>query len=340
MPESLPIELFLNAPGVILDVRSPAEYEQGHIPGAVSFPLFSNEERAIVGTCYKQQGRDAAVELGFEIAGPKCAEFVKRAKTIAPDRLVRVHCWRGGMRSEAIAWILGMAGFKVSLLIGGYKAFRRWVLGSFEHPKPIIVLGGMTGSGKTEILTALADQGAQTLDLEELANHRGSSYGSLGLPDQPSNEHFENRVAVRWARLSPQRPVWVEAESKRIGTCRIPEPLFRQMEQASVLEVTRSRVERVNTLVEIYGAADIPQLIMATERIRKRLGGQRTQQAIEFLRQGNLAEACNIILDYYDKTYTYDLQRRNVPIYPVNVTGLSDAESANLLLEKADKLLM
>lgn len=332
MVQSLAVADFLQASGVILDVRSPAEYQQGHIPGAVSFPLFSDAERASVGICYKQQGRDAAVELGFEIAGPKCAAFVKQAKDLAPDRQVRVHCWRGGMRSEAISWILGMAGFQVALLSGGYKLFRRWVLSTVERPQPIVILGGMTGSGKTEILSALADQNAQILDLEQYANHRGSSYGSLGLPDQPTNEHFENRLAMQWATLDPSRPVWIEAESKRIGVCRIPEAIFRQMEQAPVLEVTRSRAERVAALVHLYGAADRKQLITATDRIRKRLGGQRTQQAIELLQQGALSEACDLILDYYDKTYTYDLKRRNVPIYPLDVSGLPPTEVAPLLL--------
>ena len=161
MSQPLPIASFLTTPGIILDVRSPAEYEQGHIPGAVSFPLFTNEERAIVGTCYKQQGREQAIELGFEIAGPKFAEFVRRAKRLAPDRQVRVHCWRGGMRSEAVAWVLRMGGLQVSVLEGGYKAFRRWVLSSFEVPKPILILGGMTGTGKTAILNELAAQGSQ-----------------------------------------------------------------------------------------------------------------------------------------------------------------------------------
>lgn len=338
MPHSLPAEPFLNTPGVILDVRSPGEYVQGHIPGAVSFPLFTNEERAHVGTCYKQQGRDQAVELGFEIAGPKCAAFVKQAKALAPDRRVRVHCWRGGMRSEAIAWILEMAGFDVTLLVGGYKAFRRWARAIVEVPKPILMLGGMTGVGKTEILKALAEQGAQILDLERLANHRGSSFGSLGLPDQPTNEQFENLVAMQWWRLDPTQPTWIEAESKRIGICRIPEALFQQMDRSPVIEITRPRSERLRTLVDLYGTADRQDLIAATERIRKRLGGLRTQQAIDCLRQDKLAEACDIILDYYDKTYTYDLQRRHVKIYPLDVTGLSPTASARLLLEKSCQL--
>lgn len=333
MVRSLPVEQFLQAPGIILDVRSPGEYEQGHIPGAVSFPLFTNAERASVGTCYKQQGRDRAVELGFEIVGPKTADFVKRAKQLAPDRQVRVHCWRGGMRSESMAWLLGMAGLQVSVLAGGYKSFRRWVLDEFEIPRPILILGGMTGMGKTDILAALAAQGAQVLDLEHLAHHRGSSYGNLGLPPQPTTEQFENSIALQWHSLDPSQPVWIEAESKRIGTCRIPEALFRQMDRSSVLEITRPRSERLQALVDLYGRADRADLIAATERIRKRLGGLRTQEALKFLQQEDLAAACDIILDYYDKTYTYDLHRREVPIYSLDVTGLTPEASAKRLLE-------
>ncbi|HEY9621462.1 MAG TPA: hypothetical protein V6C78_13895, partial [Crinalium sp.] len=167
----------------------------------------------------------------------------------------------------------------------------------------------------------------------------GSSYGGLGLPAQPSNEQFENLVALQWARFDSQRPVWIEAESKRVGICRIPEVLFQQMEQAPVLEIMRSRAERLSLLVNVYGSAEIESLIEATERIRKRLGGLRTQQAVDLLRQGQLSEAFNIILDYYDKTYTYDLNRRNVPIYSVDVSGFTASESAALLIERSQQTL-
>lgn len=318
----------------MLDVRSPAEFAQGHIPGAVSFPLFSDDERAQVGICYKQQGRDAAVELGFALAGPKFAGFIAHAKALSPERQVRLHCWRGGMRSEAVAWVLEMAGIQVSLLVGGYKAFRRWTHQQFASPKSVVVLGGMTGTGKTAILTALAEQGAQVVDLEALARHRGSSFGALGLLPQPTNEQFENDLALQWWQLDPRLPVWVEAESRRIGLCRIPDAVFRQMEHARVIEISRNRSERLAALVEVYGTADRQELIVATERIRKRLGGLRTQQAVAFLQQGQLAAAFDLILDYYDRTYTYDLQRRQVLVESVEVTGFSAAESARLLQEQ------
>jgi len=329
---------FLAMPEIILDVRSPAEYAQGHIPGAIRFPLFSDDERSQVGICYKHEGRDAAVELGFQLAGPKFAQFIATAKQLAPDRKVRLHCWRGGMRSEAVAWVLRMAGFEVVTLKGGYKAFRNWTLKTFEQPKPIVILGGMTGTGKTAILLALKQRGAQVLDLEAIASHRGSSYGSLGLPPQPTNEQFENEIAVQWAKFDPDSPIWIEAESKRIGTCRIPELLFQQMDHAEVLEICRPRSERLALLVDVYGEADREALVIATERIRKRLGGLRTQQAVDLIRQGQLSAGFSIVLEYYDKTYTYDLQRRNVVIHPIDVAGLSAEESAAKLLVAVQRL--
>ncbi len=331
MPSPLPLEQFWQHPGPILDVRSPGEYAEGHIPGAISFPLFSDAERAQVGTCYKQVGRDAAVELGFEIAGPKCAEFIRAAKALAPDRVLRLHCWRGGMRSGGLGWILATAGFRVVTLEGGYKAYRRWVRQSLATPKPLLVLGGMTGTAKTLILQELAALGEPVLDLEALANNRGSSFGALLLPPQPSTEQFENLLADRWVAFKGDRPIWVEAESRRVGTCRIPDELFQQMDTAPTLEIVRSLDERLNLLVDIYGQADPQDLIIATERIRKRLGGQRTQAAVAHIQAGDLRSACAIILDYYDRTYRYDLERRGQMIPQVDGQGKSPAAIARYL---------
>jgi tRNA 2-selenouridine synthase len=339
MAQQLSCSEFLDTPDVLLDVRSPAEFAQGHIPGAISFPLFSDAERAEVGICYKQQGRNQAVELGFALAGPKFAGFIAEAKRLAPHRRVRLHCWRGGMRSEAVAWVLEMGGIEVALLTGGYKAFRRWAQHQFETARPIVILGGMTGTGKTDILQALAERGEQIIDLEAVASHRGSSFGGLGLPPQPTTEQFENHLALQWARLDPQQPVWIEAESRRVGTCRVPEALFQQMQSAPILEIQRSRAERLAGLVVVYGQAEREELVVATERIRKKLGGLRTQQAVELIQQGQLSEAFDLILDYYDRTYTYDLQRRPVTIHAVDVAGLSATEAAQMLQAKGRQLL-
>lgn len=333
MPQVSPVSIdeFLKASGPILDVRSPGEYAQGHIPGAINFPLFSDEERAQVGICYKQQGRDQAVELGFEIAGPKFADFIRQVKVISPDKKVRIHCWRGGMRSGAIAWTLNLAGFDTLTLQGGYKAFRQWVRRTVATPKNIVLLGGMTGTAKTDILHALAQQGEQVLDLEGYANHRGSSFGAVCLPPQPSTEQFENLVASAWHRFDPQRPIWIEAESRRIGPCRIPPELFEQMEAAFTLEITRPIAERLALLVDIYGQADPDELVAATERIRKRLGGKRTQDAIALIQAGDFTAAFAILLTYYDRTYRYGLEQRERVVPEIDVSGLSAEQAAERL---------
>ncbi len=332
MPTCLSIDDFLAAPGPILDVRSPGEYHHGHIGGAVSFPLFSDADRAQVGICYKQHGRDAAAELGFDLAGPRCGEFVRTAKVLAANRPVRLHCWRGGMRSGGMAWILEMAGLQVTLLTGGYKAYRGWVHQVLATPKPLVVLGGMTGTGKTLVLQELAALGEPILDLEALANHRGSSFGGVRLPPQPSTEQYENLIAEQWAWRGSDRPIWIEAESRRVGTCRIPDALFLQMEAAPTLELWRSLEERLDLLVDLYGKADRQHLIAATQRISKRLGGQRTQAAITAIAEGDLRTACAVILDYYDRAYRYDLLRRQKTIPRVDLVGLSSAAAARKLV--------
>ncbi len=340
MPQTLSPEEFFDASGIILDARSPAEYAHGHIPGATSFPLFSDDERAQVGTCYKQQGKEVAIELGLTIVGPKLTQFVQTAKKLAGDLPVRLHCWRGGMRSSSLAWLLETAGLEVFLLEGGYKAFRRWVRSTLAITQPIVTLGGMTGTGKTILLNALADRGEQILDLEHLANHRGSSYGSLGLPPQPTNEHYENLLAMQWVTLDRDRPVWIEAESHRVGLCRVPDEIFLRMVESPVVQVERSRSERIGILLEVYGSADPEELIAATERISRKLGGQNAQAAIAYIRQGDLAPAIDLVLNYYDKSYLFDLKKREVSIYPVDVSGISIAESVDRLIEKSREIFV
>ncbi|NJO10799.1 MAG: hypothetical protein HC873_15385 [Leptolyngbyaceae cyanobacterium SL_1_1] len=196
----------------------------------------------------------------------------------------------------------------------------------------------MTGTRKTDILHALAALGSQVLDLEGHANHRGSSYGALGMPPQPSTEQFENLLAIDWAGFDAERPVWIEAESRRVGTCRVADELFSQMEAAPTLAVTRPLAERLDYLVEIYGSAERSGLIEATERIRKRLGGKRTQQAIALMESGQLHEAFEILLTYYDRAYTHDLERRQQEIPTVDVGGLSAIAAAQKLRTKAHRL--
>lgn len=307
--ETVEIVQFIDREGSIIDVRSPAEFQQGHIPGSINVPLFSNAERAEVGTIYKHYGRQPAIQQGLALVGPRLvslADALITAHSAQPHHSLRVHCWRGGMRSASVAWLASTLDLPVVLLDGGYKAFRRWVLEVLAQPWPIRLLGGRTGAGKTDLLLALADRGVAVVDLEGLAHHRGSSFGGLGQPAQPSSEHFENRLATALHRQRTAGEIWLEAESAQVGRCRIPNTVWHQMKAAPLLEVRRPLGYRLHHLVALYGHQDQEALVEATERISKRLGPQRTAMAVEAIRQGQMELACRQMLDYYDRCYDND----------------------------------
>lgn len=305
---------------VVLDVRSPAEYQLGHIPQALSFPLFSDAERAKVGTIYKQESPEKAIEAGLEIVGPKLKYFVQQARELAGDRPILLYCWRGGQRSASMAWLLDLAGFEVGVLRGGYKSWRAKIDELFKQPWPFRVIGGKTGSGKTELLHALQAQGEQIIDLEALALHRGSSFGAMLTIDQPSTEHFANLLGDNLLRCSLHKPLWVEDESRMIGTVHIPENFYRNLREAPLLVIEVALKDRIKRLVTEYGQAPDDILRAAFERIRKKLGGQHLKAAFEALDQDDRAAAAAIALAYYDKAYTYDLTAKNtqqIYFYPV-----------------------
>ncbi|MFQ6539154.1 MULTISPECIES: tRNA 2-selenouridine(34) synthase MnmH [Aphanothece] len=330
-----PVGDFLLQGGPLLDVRTPAEFLQGHIPGGRNLPLFSDEERAEIGTLYKQEGRQAAVRRGLALVGPRLESMAAELLAVAqasPGVPLRLTCWRGGMRSASVAWLAEQLELQVLLLEGGYKAYRRWVLDLFEQPWPLRLLGGRTGTGKTDLLLALAARGAAVVDLEGLAHHRGSSFGALGLPPQPSSEHYENRLAAALAPLASAGEIWLEAESAQVGRCRIPLALWRQMQGAPVLEVQRPLQERVEQLVRIYGTQDPDALAEATRRIARRLGPQRTALALEAIAAADWPAACRQMLDYYDRCYDHELSHHRC--HPVDLGGLDAAGAAGLLLRQ------
>lgn len=307
-----PVEAFLAAGVPVIDVRSPGEFKQGHIPGAHNLPLFTNEERAVVGTLYKQKGRDAALLEGLRITGPKLAALVESATVIAPDKRIGVHCWRGGERSASMAWLLEKAGFnEVLVLRKGYKAFRNHVLASLQAPLKLNVIGGATGTGKTELLGILRDRGAQVVDLEALANHKGSSFGSIGQEEQPSTEHFENLLWAELLRSDPERTIWLEDESATIGRVKIPDAVFHQMRATTVFYVDMPAQQRAERLAVDYGNCSREELAAAITRIAKKLGPQHAKTALEQLEAGDLSAVASIALVYYDKTYAHGLGKRD-----------------------------
>jgi tRNA 2-selenouridine synthase len=329
---------------ITIDVRSPAEFEHAHIPHALNLPLFDNEQRALIGTTYKKQSREAAIKVGLPLFGNKMLPMIETVEAWIKDRqkendltkpTIYVHCWRGGMRSAAVAWLLDLYGYKVIQLTGGYKAYRNWVLAQFTIPYSLKVLGGYTGSGKTEILHALQEKNYAVIDLEGLAHHKGSAYGAIGQLPQPSQEMFENLLAEKLLEVNKkQKSIWIEDESQRIGTVLIPTPLFHLMRNSTCYFMTIPFEQRLNFIVEGYGSFDQKSLIEATMRIQKRLGGLETKTAVDFITAGALKEAFSILLKYYDKWYEKNTKNEVLPtieLIPVSSEIVDPVHNASLL---------
>jgi tRNA 2-selenouridine synthase len=293
-----------------VDVRSEGEFGEGHIPGAVNIPLLNNDERIQVGTDYKQKGQLEAIKTGFRLVGPRILDIVNEAEKVSDKRELLVHCWRGGMRSGNFCQFVGMARIKTLQLQGGYKAYRHVAIESFKKPLNLMVIGGSTGSGKSEILRALAEQGEQVVDLEKLANHKGSVFGGLMMPAQPTTEQFQNDLFETIDKLDPAKRVWIEDESIAVGKIFIPEDFWRQMSGAPLIEIGVTKDVRIKRLVAEYGGADREQFLEAMQRITKKLGGQHFNAAREKLQLGDMASVIEILLTYYDKAYFNSLSRK------------------------------
>jgi tRNA 2-selenouridine synthase len=294
---------------VIIDVRTPAEFAQGHISGAYNLPLFTDEERVVVGTIYKKQSPEKALLKGLEFTGKKMPTYIKQARKIAPDKKLIVHCWRGGKRSGSMAWLLDLAGFDVVTIEGGYKAYRTFIHNFFEKPFHFKVLGGKTGTGKTEILKKLESCGEQIIDLEGLANHKGSAFGALGQQPQPITEIFENLLFDCLKMLDSTKPIWVENESRGIGRVFIPQGIWNQMRK-SVLHIVEIPHElRLIRSVNDYRSDNKSELMAVFEKIERKLGGKNCQEAIRALEHDDYKTAAEIALVYYDKTYQFSQDR-------------------------------
>ena len=333
--EEKPIEEALSLSYPLMDVRSPKEYKEGHIPGAVNIPLFSDDERAKVGTTYKQKSKEAAVELGYQFVNPKLQHFIDRSFMLAPDGKVSVHCWRGGMRSKAFAEHLSENGFKnVNVIAGGYKAYRNYVLDQLSRPGNLRIVGGYTGSGKTPILYELENLGEQVIDLEGLAHHKGSAFGGLGETDFPSVQQFENNLHHQWHMLDKKRPIWLEDEGHNIGPARIPIAFYNAMKKSHLYFIDIPTEERARYLTKQYGRYDNRELAAAIRRISKRLGGMREKKSLEFLSQGNYFQVALIVLKYYDKYYLKGLKKRDPKsVSTLDIPTVNPKQNAQNLLK-------
>jgi tRNA 2-selenouridine synthase len=331
----------------VLDVRSPGEYMHAHIPGAYSLPLFTDEERKVVGTAYKQESRKTAIKTGLDYFGVKMRKMVEEAESIIGKRkqatgqlpianCVLVHCWRGGMRSAGMAWLLDIYGFKVYTLAGGYKAYRQWIRSQFEKKYNFIILGGYTGSGKTLVIHELKRFGKAVIDLEGLASHKGSAFGAFGEKPQPSQEMFENLLAAELLTVSHQLLtsgdtcsslndagsfIYIEDESQRIGLLNIPNDLWNTMRNSRIIFIDIPFEERLVYLTKEYGKFEKENIMNAIIRIQKRLGGQETKTAINHLLENDHKACFRVLLKYYDKWYGKAmLNRENLPALRNKIT--------------------
>lgn len=297
--------LFATGGMPVVDVRSPGEFESGHVTGAINIPLFADDERAIVGTIYKQHGKDDAIKKGLEIVGPKMAALAKKAEEAATDGALGVYCWRGGMRSNRMAWLFEQDGLNCTVLEGGYKAYRNCVLQGFSELENLIVIDAPTGSGKTDMLHALRDAGEQVLDLEGLANHKGSAFGNIGMPKQPSSQQFQNSLHHELGKFDLEKRIWTEREGMIIGRVYLPQPLWEKMRISTAVAIEVPMELRIERLVNEYGSASKVDLEKSIRKLQQKLGGQHMLTALELLSENRLAEVAELLLTYYDKRYSF-----------------------------------
>lgn len=293
-----------------VDVRSEGEFAAGHIPGVTNIPILNDNERKAVGTDYKAKGQLEAIKTGFRLVGPRIAELIEQAERIAPEREMIVHCWRGGMRSGNFCHFMNMSRIRTHQLKGGYKAYRHRALESFAQPFQFVVISGGTGSGKTDVLRTLKARGEQIIDLEQLASHKGSVFGGMLMPPQPTTEQFQNDLFENILNLDPSRRIWIEDESIAVGKIFLPEPLWRAKGTAPIVELKVEKETRVRRLVDEYGPAPADKFLENMEKIRKKLGGQHFNSAREQLLQGSIAATIDILLNYYDKAYANGLSKK------------------------------
>lgn len=311
-PQKIDISKFLALTAVIpvIDVRSPSEYSRGHIPGAVNIPLFDDKERETVGICYKNEGRREAILKGIELTGNQMHLKLQKALYTAKESKLLVYCWRGGMRSETMAWLFALGDIDVKILERGYKAYRNYVIDSLSIKRKTIILGGMTGSSKTHILRHLRQEGEQVIDLEQIARHKGSAFGALGQAPQPTSEHFANMLYDEWRHMAPGIPIWLEDESKNIGNVFMPDTFYNNLQESPTIILYVEMKDRLPLLVEEYSQYPPDQLKNSIMKISKRLGGDKTKEAIEAVDRGDFTKAVEITLLYYDKAYLYGISRK------------------------------
>ena len=286
-----------------VDVRCPREFEKGHYTKSINIPLFSDNEYQKIGQIYKKDGQNIATQMGFEYASKSKIYILKQISNLDAENLI-IYCARGGMRSKGFQHILDEAGYNSLRLNRGYKSIRNYTLNSYKSKRKIIVIAGSTGTGKTTILHEMKEKGYNVVDLESLANHRGSAFGDLGLTQPSTQQQFENDLSSCWIKTNPDKPVFIESESRKIGRVSIPDDIWTQMQNGFYLKIDMDIDRRIKNLINDYGHYSKNDLQARIHKISKKLGGQNVKTAIKLLEKNNLTKLCHLLLqNYYDKMY-------------------------------------
>lgn len=326
----------------LVDVRSPGEFAESCIPGAVNVPLFTDEERALVGTTYWKEGTDRAKLVGLSLVARHLPQMVEAILSGAAGREIVLYCWRGGMRSKSVFTLLESLGYPARQLVGGYKAFRRYVvkyLSEVQIAAPVYVLNGLTGVGKTLVIKKLQETGAPALDLEEMANHRGSAFGAVGRGEPRSQKDFEALLALSLRELGDVPFYIVEGEGKRIGPVVLPDFLYDAMRRGRHILLEASLETRVERIVDEYkGAGNTEALAAAVLSLQKKLGRETCEALSAAIRAHNYNEAARTLCSgYYDLYYRDSRQGEGHYLATVNVDDLLSGTEAVLDIIRRDR---
>ncbi|QJE02396.1 tRNA 2-selenouridine(34) synthase MnmH [Massilia forsythiae] len=311
----------LDAFDTVIDARSESEFALDHLPGAINCPVLDDAERILIGTTYKQVGAFEAKKLGAPLVAKNIARHIDTLFADKPkDWKPLVYCWRGGNRSGSMVHVLARIGWPVVQLDGGYKAYRAYVSAALAAPPalPLRVICGTTGSGKTRLLHALEAAGAQVLDLEGMAAHRGSVLGHLPGEPQPTQKQFETRIWERLRRFDPSRPVFVESESKKVGNLRVPEAVMERIRAAPCVSLALAQPDRVRLLMEDYEhfAVDPAALNMQLDHLVQLHGRARIDAWHALANDGRMPELVDqLLVEHYDPAYLRSIER-NFAQYP------------------------
>ena len=317
-----------------IDVRCPREYKKGHYTYAINIPIFSDDEYQELGQIYRKEGDNVASQLGYKYALNSKTRILTSMKELNENNFI-IYCARGGMRSKGFQAIVNQEGYRTFRIKKGYKEIREHVLNSFKEKRVVVIIAGSTGTGKTTIINKMKECGHNIIDLEKLANHRGSAFGDLGVSEQASQQQFENDLSYFWTQTDPGRNVFIESESRKIGKVSIPEGIWTQMIKALYLKIDMGIDRRVENLIKDYGEYPRSDLEKRIHQISRKLGGQNVKTAIDLLDSNSLHDLCKFLLEnYYDKMYRVAYNRRDSKKEEIKVTKETNEQVIEAILTK------